>query len=129
MQSMSRHNTHSRGPNFLGHLGSKVWISHLRLVPNTSPHCSHLDPSGSFQGSLMFLMHLGNRFFDLISLNPVLYIGTSTVYAQLEQCNICTTLIMHFQIHMIGSRCKKQGWLGPGLFSKISQCSLSGDHP
>jgi hypothetical protein len=77
----------------------------------------------------MFLMHLGNRFFDLISLNPVLYIGTSTVYAQLEQCNICTTLIMHFQIHMIGSRCKKQGWLGPGLFSKISQCSLSGDHP
>jgi hypothetical protein len=116
---MSRHNTHSRGPNFLGHLGSKVWIFYVRLVPNTSPHCFHLDPSGSIQGSLIFLMHLSNRFFDLMSLNLVLYIGTSTTHVQLEQCNICTTLMMRFQIHRVGSRCKsKDGWV-QGYFQKF----------
>jgi hypothetical protein len=119
MQSMSRHNTHWRGPNFLGHLGSRVWIFHLRLVPNTSPHCSHLDPSGSLQGSLMFLMHLGYRFFDLMSLNPILYIGASTIHVQSEQCNVCTTLIMHFQIHKTRSSCKSwDGWV-QGYFQKF----------
>jgi hypothetical protein len=114
MQSMSRHNTHWRGPNFLGHLGSRAWIFHLRLVPNTSPHCSHLDHSGS----LLFLMHLGYRFFDLMASNPILYIGASTTHAQLEQCNIYTTLIMHFQIHRTRSRCKsRDGWVY-GYFQK-----------
>jgi len=60
----------------------------------------------------MFFMHLGYKFFDLMSLNPILYIGASTTHAQLEQCNMYTTLVMHFQIHRIGSRCKsKDGWV------------------
>jgi len=67
----------------------------------------------------MFLMHLGYRFFDLMSLNLVLYIGASTIHAQSKQYNICTTLIMHFQIHRIGSSCKnKDGWV-QGFFQKF----------
>jgi len=72
----------------------------------------------------MFLMHLGYRFFDFMPLNPILYIGASTTHVQLKQCNICTTLIMHFQIHRIGSSCKsKDGWV-QGYFQKF----LNGDH-
>jgi hypothetical protein len=75
----------------------------------------------------MFLMHLGDRFFDLMPLSPILYIGTSTIHAQLEQCNICTTLIMHFQIHGTWSRCKsRDGWV-QGYFQKI--VNVGGDYP
>ncbi len=69
---------------------------------------------------LLYVPHaLGNRFFDFMPLNPILYIGTNTTHAQLEQCNICMTLLMNFQIHMIGSRCKsKDGWV-QGYFQKF----------
>jgi hypothetical protein len=61
-----------KGPNFLGHLG---WDFPFMSCSQYVPHYSHLNHNGSLQGSLMFLMHLGYRFFDLMSLNPVLYIG------------------------------------------------------
>jgi hypothetical protein len=66
----------------------------------------------------MVLMHMDYRFLDLMPLNLILYIGASTTHAQLEQCNICTTLIMHFQIHMTWSSCKsRDGWV-QGYFQK-----------
>jgi hypothetical protein len=67
----------------------------------------------------MFLMHLGYRFFDFMLLNPFLYIGANTTHAQLEQCNIYITLIMHFQIHRTGSSCKSKGGWVQGYFQKF----------
>jgi len=102
-----------KGPQIFGAFGVSGMDFPFTSCSQYIPHYSHLDHSGSFQGSLMFLMHLGYRFFDLMPLNLVLYIGANTTHAKLEQCNICITLIMHFQIQgqglvvkarMVGSR-------------------------
>ncbi len=112
-----------KGPQFFGAFGVQGMDFPFTSNSQYVPHCSHLDHSGSLQGSLMFPVHLGYKFFHLMLLNPVLYIGAITTHAQLKQCNICTTLILHFQIHMTWSSCKSMdvsGWRSRVIFKSFS---------